>query len=86
MRPAGHQDPLHEAAAYRDDRCYGMVMADYDPGEAPIRGKTFRNQDAANVIAYLQTRMIGLGKPTYDQCADYYGTSADKACAYLETD
>ncbi len=76
----------HEAAAYRDDRCYGMVMADYDPGEAPNRGKTFRNQDAANVIAYLQTHMIGLGKPTYDQCADYYGTSADKACAYLETD
>lgn len=81
----GTKMPYHEAAAYRDDRCYGMVMADFEPGGAPSRGKTFQDQDLANLIAYLQTHMIGLGKPTYDECADYYGTSADKACAYLKS-
>ncbi len=80
----GTQMPYHDSAAYRDDRCYGMVMADYDPGGEPIRGKTFRDQQVANVVAYLQTHMIGLGKPNYAECADYFGTSADKACGYLK--
>lgn len=82
----GTQMPFHEAAAYRDDRCYGMVMADFEPGKAPMRGKTFRDKDVAHLVAYLQQRMIGLGKPTYAECADYYGPSTDKACAYLRTE
>lgn len=80
----GTQMPYHEAAAYRDDRCYGMVMADFDPGSEPVRGKTFRDKQLADLIAYLQTHEIGRGKPNYEECADYYGTSADKACSYLK--
>lgn len=78
--------PYHTSAAYRDDRCYGMVMSDYAPGSEPIRGKTFRDQDVANLVAYLQAHMIGLGKPNYAECADYFGASAAKACAYLKTE
>ena len=78
--------PYHQSAAYRDDRCYGMVMADYDPGLQPVRGKTVNDQDVANVVAYLQTHMTGLGKPTFDECADYFGTSAAKGCADLKVD
>lgn len=81
----GTQMPFHEAAAYRDDRCYGMVITDFESGKAPVRGKTFRDKDVAHLIAYLQQYMIGRGKPTQDECADYYGPSADKACAYLRT-
>jgi hypothetical protein len=79
----GTQMPYHEDAAYRDDRCYGMVMTDFESGKAPVRGKTFRDKDVANLVAYMQQHMIGLGKPNHDECADYYGPSADKACAYL---
>jgi mono/diheme cytochrome c family protein len=78
--------PYHDSAAYSDGRCYGMVMGDYEPGSEPARGKTFRDKQLADLIAYLQTRMIGLGKPTYDECADYFGSSAGKACAYLKSD
>jgi hypothetical protein len=78
--------PYHDSAAYKDDRCYGMVMSDFDPGNEPIRGKTFRDKQLTDLIAYLQTHMIGLGKPTYDECADYFGASAVKACSYLKSE
>ncbi len=82
----GTKMPYHDSAAYRDDRCNGMVMADFDAETKPIRGKTFRDQDLANLVAYMQAQMIGLGKPNYAECEDYYGASASKACAYLKTD
>jgi Cytochrome C oxidase, cbb3-type, subunit III len=81
----GTKMPYHDSAAYRDDRCYGMVISDFDPGSEPIRGKTFRDKDVANLVAYLQAHVIGRGKPTFEECADYYGASTDKACAYLKT-
>lgn len=82
----GTQMPYHEAAAYRDDRCYGMVEADFEPGGLPVRGKTFREKEVANLVAYMQEHMIGLGKPTYEECVHFYGASADKACSYLRTE
>lgn len=73
----GTQMPHFDGAAYRDDRCYGLTMDDFGPDEiGPIRGKTFREQDAYNVVAYLQQSMIGLGAPNYDECAAYFGDSA----------
>lgn len=81
----GTKMPYHDSAAYRDDRCYGQVMADFEPGTEPPRGKTFRAKQLTDLIAYLQTHVIGRGKPNYDECADYFGTSATKACAYLKT-
>lgn len=81
----GTQMPYHDSAAYRDDRCYGMVLADFAAGELPIRGKTFRDKDVAHLVAYMQEHMIGLGKPTLDECAEYYGASADRACGYLKS-
>ena len=82
----GTQMPYYESAAYRDDRCYGLMMADFESGQQPMRGKTFRDMQLADLIAYLQTNMIGLGKPTFEECAMYYGASADKTCSYLKAD
>jgi len=76
--------PYHGRTAYRDDACYGMVMSDFDPGSKPIRGKTFGDKDVANVVAYLQTRVIGLGKPTFEECADFFDNPAAKACSRLK--
>jgi mono/diheme cytochrome c family protein len=80
----GTQMPYHEGPAYKDGRCYGLTNADFEPGFEPIRGKTFTEKDVMNLVAYLQTHMIGLGKPTYEECADYFEKSAEKACAYLK--
>lgn len=76
--------PYHDRSAYRDDRCYGMVMADFTPGTEPVRGKTFSDKDIANVAAYLQAKVIGLGAPTFDQCVDFFDNPAAKACSNLK--
>lgn len=76
--------PYHDRTAYRDDRCFGMVMSDFDPGSAPTRGKSIRDKDIANLVAYLQTHVIGLGEPTYEECANFFDNPAARACENLE--
>jgi hypothetical protein len=61
-----------------------MVMSDFDEGRRPIKGKTFREKQMVDLIAYLQKYIIGHGKPTYDECVLYFGTSADKSCSSLK--
>lgn len=76
--------PYHERAAYRDSRCYGMAISDFAPGNAPVRGKTFSDRDVANVVSYLQTYVIGLGEPTYAECADFFDNPDAHACRSLK--
>jgi mono/diheme cytochrome c family protein len=76
----GTEMPYHSTTAYRDGSCYGMEMSDFAPGNKPIRGKTFRDKDIVNLVAYLQTKMIGLGKPTVEECADFFDNPAASAC------
>lgn len=80
----GTEMPYHDRAAYRDDRCYGMVMSDFDPDDPPHRGKTLGEKDIANIVAYLQTHVIGLGKPTFQECTDFFDNPAAKACRGLK--
>lgn len=81
----GTQMPYHDSASYRDDRCFGLVFADFGEGPGPIKGKTFRERQMLDLIAYLQTYVVGLGKPTLEECKQYYEASAGRACAYLES-
>ncbi len=76
--------PYHGRTAYRDDRCNEMLMSDFAPGSEPTRGKTFSDQNIANVVAYLQTQVIGLGEPTYTECADFFDNPAARACLSLK--
>lgn len=80
----GTRMPCHDSASCKDDRCFGMVMADFDPGTAPIMGKTFLKKQTVDLIACLQKYKIGKGKPTCNECALYFDASADKACACLK--
>ena len=80
----GTQMPYHDSVSYKDDRCFGMVMADFDPGSAPIMGKTFREKQMVDLIAYIETYMIGKGEPTYDECALYFDAEPEKSCANLK--
>ncbi len=76
--------PFHDRAAYRDGRCFGMELSDFAPENAPVRGKTFSDTDVANVVAYLQTYVIGRGEPTFEECAEFYDNPSAAACRGLE--
>lgn len=80
----GTKMPYHDRQAYKDGRCHGLLMSDFEADQQPIIGKTFREKQMVDLVAYLQTYMVGLGKPTYDECVLYFEASADKACAYIK--
>lgn len=82
----GTQMPYFDGASYRDDRCNGLLISDFAPGQKPTMGKTFSEHQMVDLVAYLETYVIGHGKPTYDECVLYFDTSADRACAYLRGD
>ncbi len=81
----GTEMPFHDGASYKDGRCFGMLMSDYDADSKPVTGNTMRTQDIMNVVAYLQSAVIGKGKPNYEECAAYFDAHADTACAYLKS-
>lgn len=76
--------PFHDRTAYDDGRCDGLALSDFASGDEPKRGKTLRDRDIANVVAYLQSHVIGLGKPTFEECVTYFDNRAAKACTYLK--
>ena len=76
--------PYHDRAAYREGRCYGMDLSDFAPDSEPVRGKTFSDRDVANVVAYLQTDVIGRGEPTFAECADFFENPDARACNSLK--
>ena len=80
----GTQMPYHDQASYKDDRCNGMLMSDFTVDQRPVRGKTFRDNQMVDLIAYLEKYVVGHGKPTYEDCALYFDASADKSCSYLK--
>ena len=59
-------------------------MSDFDSGSKPRLGTTFGDQDGANVVAYRQTHVIGLGELTFEECADYFEDPAARACSNLK--
>jgi hypothetical protein len=80
----GTKMPYHDSVSYKDDRCHGLLMSDFDADQQPIRGKTFRENQMLDLIAYLEKYVVGHGKPTYEECALYFDTSVDKSCSYLK--
>jgi mono/diheme cytochrome c family protein len=76
--------PYHDSQAYKDDRCYGMVAADFATGEGPHKGKSIRKDDVVNLVAYIMTSIQGKPKATYEDCAAWFEKSAEKACAFLK--
>lgn len=73
--------PFHGRTAYRDDTCYGMTMSDFEPTNKPRRGKTFKDEDIVNLVAFMQTKMLGLGEPTLEECADFFDNPDASACS-----
>jgi cytochrome c5 len=75
----GSEMPYHDAGAYKDDRCYGMLAADFDPGTAPKKGNTFRLKDIENVVAYIEQHFKGIGPVTKAECEEFFDGSS-RAC------
>ncbi len=76
--------PYHDAQAYVDNRCYGMLMTDFPEGGKPSKGHTFREQDIENVVAYMEAKVKGKGPTTLQDCIDFFG-SAVRACDLLKS-
>ena len=76
--------PYHDRAAYRDGGCFGMALEDFSPGSEPVRGKTFSDRDVANVVAFLQSYVIGRGEPTFAECAEFYDNPSAAACSNMD--
>lgn len=76
--------PFHDNQAYKDDRCYGMTADMFEEGQTPIKGKSIKKEDIVNLVAYIQTSIQGKPAATYDDCAAYFGASAEKACAQMK--
>jgi mono/diheme cytochrome c family protein len=80
----GTQMPYHDRVSYKDDRCHGLLMSDFDAGQKPVMGKTFSEKQLVDLVAYLEKYVVGHGKPAYEDCVLYFDTSADKSCSYLK--
>ena len=76
--------PYHDAQSYKDDRCYGQTADQFAEGQMPHKGKAIKHEDIINLVAYIQTHLQGKPKATYEDCADYFGASAEKACAWMK--
>lgn len=76
--------PYHDNQAYKDDRCYGMTADMFEPGQEPHKGKSIKHEDIVSLVAYIQTNIQGKPPATYDDCATYFGDSAEKACAFMK--
>ncbi len=69
----GSMMPYHDRMAYRDDRCYGLVLADFTDDEVkPKRGKTIRPTEIDNLVAYVMEFIIGRGDTTLAECEIFF--------------
>ena len=76
--------PYHGRTAYRDSSCNGMTLSDFDSENKPTKGKTFADKDIINLVAYLQSKMIGLSEATFEECADFFDNPDASACRKLK--
>lgn len=78
--------PYHVSTAYTDPEvCYGMTKADFAEGEQPAKGKTFRDNDVWNVVAYIEQHFKPLAgtKPGLAECEAFFEPGS-RNCAGLK--
>ena len=70
----GTQMPYHDNVSYKDDRCNGLRMSDFEAGQQPVKGKSLSESQMVDLVAYLEKYVVGHGKPTYEECVLYFDT------------
>src|SRR5690606_1110583 len=48
----GTQMPYHDSVSYKDDRCYGLLMSDFEAGQQPVKGKSLNQHQLVDLVAY----------------------------------
>lgn len=80
----GTDMPYHGSDAYKKpEACFGQVLADFKEGEAPHKGRTFREVDINNVVAFIEDHFKGKGPVTLAECEDFFKPGA-KNCVGLK--
>jgi mono/diheme cytochrome c family protein len=78
--------PYHLSSAYRNaDVCYGMTAADFGEGEMPPKGKTFREKDVWNLVAFIEEwfKPKAGTKADLAECEEFFGGTS-RNCAGLK--
>ncbi|HHY49730.1 MAG TPA: cytochrome c [Alphaproteobacteria bacterium] len=78
--------PYHLSSAYKSYECYGgMKLEDFGEGEGPHKGKTFREKDVLNVVAFIQQHFQPLAgtKPDLAECEAFFKPGS-RNCAGLK--
>jgi mono/diheme cytochrome c family protein len=76
---AGTGMPSFDEGAYRVRPCYGRALGDIPDNLQPTP-RTLSPDEIDTVIAYLQARIIGRGKITYEECLAYFYDSDVSRC------
>lgn len=71
--------PYHDRHAYKDDRCYGLTEDDLGDEMMPKLGqKPIRENEIEFVIDYIEARIKGKGKVTWEECEQYFKVGASR--------
>ena len=76
-RPGGAGMPAFDEGAYKVRACYGRPLG-APPDNLYPSGATLTPDQIDAVIAYLQTRIIGQGRVTKEECLAYYSDRPDE--------
>jgi len=76
---AGTGMPSFDEGAYKLRPCYGRPLGDMPDNLQPTP-RALSPDEIDTVIAYLQARIIGRGKITYEECIAYFGDSDVSRC------
>lgn len=67
--------PHFNAFAYSEDACYGMQTADIGTNIPPRPPRPLQQREIGVLVDYLLAKVIGRGKPSRGECAEFYGDS-----------
>jgi Cytochrome C oxidase, cbb3-type, subunit III len=80
-KPFGEM-PFYERLSYTDERCYGFRAVDI-PGVVPPESRNWLTRaEITLVVDYLQSKVIGRGAPTFEECEEYFGPNTASCAKY----
>lgn len=68
--------PSFDAGAYTERACYGRALG-ARPDNLQPTPRPLSLDEIGTLIAYLEARIVGHGRPTREECLAYYGGSAN---------
>ena len=79
--------PFHDALAFSEHTCYGMLKADLVAADMKVdkAAGTLQPHEIHSIIDFLFARVIDKGPvPTMDDCVFYWGNPNAQMCRFLQ--